>query len=100
MHVMGPEENRPLRSLILGGADDIKINFEGRRRACIAFVSDTHLHIELGLRMSGAISLLSMYTFMTSTGRTFYLYLVLGKTHPRTGHEGPRGSRCITLLFL
>ena len=22
------------------------------------------------------------------------------KVHPRTGHEGPEGSRCIALLFL
>jgi len=25
---------------------------------------------------------------------------VRGKVHPRTGHEGPEGSRCILLLFL
>jgi len=76
---MGPEEKRPWRSLILGGADDIKINFKGRRRACIAFVSGTCLHIVLGLRMSGTIPLLSIYAFVTWTGRTVYLYLVLGK---------------------
>jgi hypothetical protein len=68
-----------LRNLILGEADDIKVNFKMKQRACIAFVSGIHLYIVLGLRMSGAIPLLSLYALMTWTESIFYLYLVLVK---------------------
>ena len=35
--------------------------------------------------------------------KVIYIYIYIkgeGKAHPGTGHEGPRGSRGIALLFL
>jgi hypothetical protein len=76
---------------------------------CFRFVSDIDLYIVLGLRMRGAISLLSLYALMTWTGSIFYLYLVLIKVKIKctlvralrlcTCHTAHRGSRGIALLF-
>ena len=76
---------------------------------CFRFVADIDLYIVVGLRMSGAISLLSLYAPMTWTGSTFYLYLVLIKVKVKctlvqalrlcTGRTAYTGSRGIALLF-